>query len=214
MAEAVLCDLDGTLIDSEVLHHRAWFDTLAENGLSPRHDWPAESVAIPDAAVAEHLLAAHPQLAGKDILGEKQRRYQEMVRALGPNLAFPGVKTELTALRAAGVPLAVATNSLLRYALFSLETAGLRDCFDVVVALDMVQRPKPHPDLYLEAARRLHTPPAQCAVLEDSLTGLEAGRAAGCLVLGIASSLPPDRMDAAQRVFKTTAAALAWLGSV
>ena len=81
----------------------------------------------------------------------------------------------------------------------------------MLVTVDDVQRPKPAPDLYLRAAAGLGLPAGDCLALEDSPSGIESARAAGCLVLAVAHSLPERELGRAHRVFAGTAEALAWV---
>jgi HAD superfamily hydrolase (TIGR01509 family) len=96
----------------------------------------------------------------------------------------PGARELLADLRAAGIPTALVTMSMRRMA---LDVVGLIDftAFDLVVAGDVVQRPKPFPDAYLRAADLLSVDIEDAVVIEDSPTGLAAGRAAGAVTLGV-----------------------------
>jgi len=97
----------------------------------------------------------------------------------------PGAARLLAALDAAGVPCALVTASSRAIMDAVLKVTGLS--FGVTVCGEDVQRPKPDPEPYLLATGRLGVPPAGCAVLEDSPTGIEAGRAAGCAVIAVPS---------------------------
>jgi HAD superfamily hydrolase (TIGR01509 family) len=88
----------------------------------------------------------------------------------------------------ADVPMAVASNAEPQNVDFVLDEYRLRRFFPIAVNGFDVTRPKPYPDIYLEAARRLGKEPADCLVFEDSPTGLQAGLAAGMRVIGIATS--------------------------
>jgi beta-phosphoglucomutase-like phosphatase (HAD superfamily) len=94
----------------------------------------------------------------------------------------------LEQLREMKLPLAVATSSVSASARPLLERTGIRSLFSVVVTGDEVQQGKPHPDIYLLAAKKLGISPEACLVIEDSLAGIAAGKAANMRVAGI-----PDR---------------------
>jgi HAD superfamily hydrolase (TIGR01509 family) len=93
----------------------------------------------------------------------------------------------LDALRAAGVPVGLVSNSRRGFVERGLCAAGLDGAFAVIVTAEEVARPKPAPDAYVAAAVALGAAPSACAVLEDSPTGVAAGRAAGALTIGVPS---------------------------
>lgn len=209
--EGVLCDLDGTLVDSECLHLEAWNRVLADYGHTPPADWNDDCIGLPDQHARDKAARMFPALAEVgDLLEQKQARLRDLLVRRGRALAYPGVADRLAALAAAGVGLAVGTNSIMINTRTALAAAGLLDFFPVIVTLDTVERGKPSPDIYATAARKLGLAPERCAVLEDSTAGVQAGKAAGCLVLGILSTWPAAVMAGADRLFDTTAAAMAW----
>ena len=81
--------------------------------------------------------------------------------------------------------MAVASGGPAAIVIPTLEVTALRSLFDTVVTIEDVKRPKPDPDLFLEAAKRLNVAPAQCLVLEDSREGLEAAKRAGMRVIDV-----------------------------
>ena len=101
---------------------------------------------------------------------------------------FPSAKTTLEQLREMKLPLAVATSSVSASARPLLDRTGIRSLFSVVITGDEVQQGKPHPDIYLRAAKKLGISPEACLVIEDSLVGIAAGKAANMRVAAI-----PDR---------------------
>src|SRR5690606_4918833 len=122
---------------------------------------------------------------------------EELVDAYGENLmqrlrqmreTLPGVRELVSALKERDVPMAVASSSLPDWIEALLEGVGLSDAFDALVSASMVEHPKPAPDIYLEAARRLATPPERCIAIEDTPTGLKAAKAAGMHVVQVRSS--------------------------
>ncbi|WP_374985089.1 HAD family hydrolase [Streptomyces fradiae] len=140
---------------------------------------------------AAAFLAARGLPADRDtveaVAADKERRFTERLRAR-PVDAYPGSVRLLRALRGAGVPMAAASAS--RHAREVLAGAGLLDLFDALVdgveAARLGLPGKPHPALFLEAARRLGVPPERCALVEDALAGVEAGRRGGFgLVVGV-----------------------------
>lgn len=211
--EGVICDLDGTLVESESLHLEAWNELIRRAGYQPPSpNWNNDCIGLPDTYAAEKTQKYFPEMGeAAELNDKKQIIYRELVKNKGSALAFPGVRDMLTRLRDIGMPLAVGTNSVYANTRAALDAAGLGDFFSIAVTLDQVEHGKPAPDIYLEAAKRLGKAPERCAVLEDSQAGIESARRAGCLVLGLATTWPADKLGDAHHVFGTTAAALGWV---
>jgi HAD superfamily hydrolase (TIGR01509 family) len=189
---AVLFDNDGLTLDTEP----AW--TRAEQALFGRygqtftieHKRELLGTAPVDAAAKLERMLGRP---GDDLNDELYALVLEEVRAgVQP---MPGAVALLAALDAAGVPVALVSNSRRGFVERGLRAAGLHDAFAVIVVAEEVARPKPAPDAYLAAAAALGAAPSACAVLEDSPTGLAAGRAAGALTIGV-PSVPGLRLEA------------------
>ena len=100
---------------------------------------------------------------------------------------MPGAVEVVRELRDAGRPIAVASNSFHRLVDLALAGSELKGAFDIVVAADDVEHPKPAPDLFLEACRQLGVEPADTVAIEDSPTGVASAKAAGMYVIGIPS---------------------------
>jgi HAD superfamily hydrolase (TIGR01509 family) len=187
--DAVLWDMDGTLVDTEPVWWRAEIDTIT--GLGGR--WTEEDcktlVGSDLAAAVEVWMARLPDgaISRADLAAEV---HGEVLRGLKAGVRFqPGALELLDALNAAGVPCALVSASYR-----SMVDAVLSHCppdvFAVSVAGDEVSRGKPDPEPYLTAARLLGTEPARCVVLEDSPPGAASGNASGALVVAIPQHVP------------------------
>jgi HAD superfamily hydrolase (TIGR01509 family) len=189
--DAVIFDLDGVLVDSEIwwdearaafaaTHRRTWTaaDRVAVMGANGRQ-WSATmrerlGLDLPDHAIEAAIVEA---------VVERYRREGAP--------AIPGAAAAVRRL-AVRYPLAVASSAHRDVIAAALEATGLGPCFRVVVSSDEVPRGKPAPDVYLETSRRLGVSPAGCLVVEDSLNGVLAARAAGMeVVLVPNASIPP-----------------------
>ncbi len=184
---AVVFDNDGLLLDTESVWTRAEQDLFERRGLEF------------DAADKRELVGTSAEIAG----GVLERRLEEPGRAadLIEELnvlvvaelehgveAMLGAAELLETLRSRGTPIALVSNSPLLFVRRSLQIVGFEDRFDAVVSAHEVAAPKPAPDPYLEACRRLGVEPGPGVVaLEDSPTGVAAARAAGLTVIGIPS---------------------------
>lgn len=182
---AVLFDLDGVLVDSEELASGVWVELLAEHGLSlDRAIFMARAVGSTHAALFAWLRSEHGWERSETFIPELDRR---LAAAFEHTPAIEGAHTTLRALTAAGIPFAVASNSLRGRLHLKLEASGLagsvgRHAYDPA---HVGGRGKPLPDLYEHAAARLGALPARCLVVEDSAVGVTAGVAAGATVWGL-----------------------------
>jgi HAD superfamily hydrolase (TIGR01509 family) len=182
--DAVVFDNDGLLLDTE----EAW--TRAETALFARHGATFTFAHKRDLIGSSHTVAAGKLEAMLGLPGEGLTLMAEL-HALVMDEARqdieprPGAVALVEALLAAGIPVAVASNSPRDFLDRVLRTAGVADHFAVTVAGDEVAHPKPAPDIYLEACRRLGADPAASVGLEDSPTGAAAARAAGLHVIGV-----------------------------
>jgi HAD superfamily hydrolase (TIGR01509 family) len=184
---AVVFDNDGLLLDTESV----W--TRAERDLFERHATeftPADKRQLvgTSAAIAGRLLEG--RLAAP---GQAAALIEELNELVVAELehgveAMVGARELLERLRERGTPIGLVSNSPVVFVRRSLELAGFHEHFDVVISAHEVAAPKPAPDPYLEACRRLGVEPGPDVVaLEDSPTGVAAARAAGLTVIGIPS---------------------------
>ena len=130
-------------------------------------------------------------------LEENLRLYDRTVVELlhQPRPPLPGVRELLAELKRRRLPAALATSSLKGWAEALLQATGLDSAFDAVVWCEMVEHPKPAPDLFLRAADLVKVEPARCLVLEDTAPGLEAANNAGMFAVQVRSAstaLPPQ----------------------
>jgi HAD superfamily hydrolase (TIGR01509 family) len=184
---AVVFDNDGLLLDTESVWTRAEQDLFERRGIefTPAHK--------------RELVGTSAEIAGGVLerrLGEPGRA-AELIEELNALVvaelehgveAMVGARELLYALKERGTPIGLVSNSPLVFVKRSLEIAGFHDHFDVVLSAHEVAAPKPAPDPYLEACRRLGVEPGPSVVaLEDSPTGVAAARAAGLTVIGVPS---------------------------
>lgn len=183
MPEAVLWDMDGTLVDTE----RYWM--AAETALVERfggtwtHEQALGLVGKGLESSASILQEAGVRMSGHEIVDHLTARVMDDLVELGPPLR-PGALALLTGLREAGVRCALVTMSLRRMA--ELVVAALPDgSFELIVSGDDATRPKPFPDAYLQACAGLGVDPRRSVAIEDSPTGVRAAVAAGVATIGV-----------------------------
>ncbi len=193
---AVIFDLDGVLADSELWWNQIDAKLLAEYGLSYRGEYHRNVLGVSYRLAVEFYKNAFHISASVE---ELMRRRSEIATDFFANRVglFPSAKTTLEQLRDMKLHLAIATSSLNASARPLLDRTGIRSLFSVVVTGDEVQQGKPHPEIYVRAAKKLGISPEACLVIEDSLAGVSAGKAAHMRVVAI-----PDRRFVDPREYK------------
>jgi len=191
---AVIFDMDGVIADSEPTYLEAINLVLAPMGhrMSERQydDVIGSSVHFTWRTILDTF-----GIDGdvEDYVRRYNRSLVDLLRRPLPPL--PGVRELLSELRRLRLPAALATSSWKSWAEALLQATGLDGAFDALVWREMVEHPKPAPDLFLRAAELVKVEPARCIVLEDTAPGLEAAKAAGMLAVQVRSAstaLPPQ----------------------
>jgi len=194
----VLFDWDGVVIDSHDQHRLAWHRMAAELGLPFTDDLFAASFGMRNQNIIGPLFGwADPADTARiqEIGDRKEHLYREIIRESGIE-PLPGVHALLEELAAAAIPCAVGSSTPRENIRVILESTGLGRFFHAVVTAEDVSRGKPAPDVFLLAAERIHRPAVQCVVLEDAHVGIQAARAAGAKVIGVATTHPADTLAA------------------
>jgi HAD superfamily hydrolase (TIGR01509 family) len=203
LPEAVLFDMDGTLLDTEHLWLQAEMSTMA----AVSGHWTAEDQMHCLGGPLERVVDYMVGRAGVPVGAEQVQELLldsivELMRA-SPVAWRPGARELLDEAVVLGLPVALVTASWRRLieAVHDRMVAELGyEPFTVIVGGDDVLRGKPHPEPYLTAAAALGRRPAQCLALEDSPTGVQSALNAGCRVVGIAHIAPIDPVDGLQLV--------------
>ena len=187
-AEAVLCDMDGTLVDSSAVVESMWSSFARDYGMSERFD---EIMAYsPGRTGLDTIRWFLPELTAEEQAASYKRfAREEIVRTAGRMAEIPGAAALVTALIEVGVPLALVTSAPIELMRVRMEEAGV-PIPPVVVSADDVERGKPDPAPYLKAAELLEVPISSCLVLEDATSGYTAARRAGAQVLLVGDGVP------------------------
>ena len=187
MSFTLLFDMDGLMLDTERLSMHAWYLTQQESGIALSKDvlWKMRGRTISDIRVLLRDVLDSPSLADQ-LLTHCDRHYRSMLDT-EPPLVKPGLFALLDFLEHRCITKAVVTSSTFEDAQRKLSSTDLVHRFECVVTGDQVEKGKPAPDLFLEAAQRLGKEPCQCLVLEDSPYGIQAAYRAG-----MPSILVPD----------------------
>jgi HAD superfamily hydrolase (TIGR01509 family) len=192
--DTVVFDLDGVILDSEVVWDEVRHDfAVSHGGHWGKLDQPAVMGAN-SLQWAAHMRANNGlQLSDREIyegiIGELKMRYARHLPLI------PGVVEAIENLSTV-YRLGVASSSPRELIEYALELAGLRNCFAVVVSSDDVARGKPEPDVYREACARLGTIPERAVAIEDSASGMEAAFSAGLAVVAVPNPAYPPAAEA------------------
>jgi beta-phosphoglucomutase len=203
---AAVFDFDGVIVDSEPLHFRALRDALLADGvtITPEEYWGIY-LAYHDRAAICLALEHHKEPAPPERVTRVEQRKIARFAELVPEVpVFEGAR-ELVRALAGELPLAIASGARHEEIEAILLGLGLRDAFATIVGVDDVERAKPDPLPYLEAARRLATSApglaaAECVAFEDSLPGIASALGAGMKVVGVTHSYAPEKLETAHRV--------------
>ena len=189
--DLVIFDCDGTLVDTERISVRVNLQLLNEVGGDYTE---AEVRELFVGASLETYATLVEQRLGKPLEADWIQRWSDMFRGICEREleAVDGVVDALDGIAATGVPLCVASNGMLHDVVRNLGQVGIHDRFDgrIFSATDVAVG-KPAPDLFLHAAADFDTAPERCAVIEDSVVGVLAARAAGMTVYAYAGGMTP-----------------------
>ncbi|MCG2625810.1 HAD family hydrolase [Bradyrhizobium sp. WYCCWR 13023] len=178
--DLIIFDCDGVLVDSELLSCRCLSEVLAEFGLQLSVEQALQLfLGRSTRAIEQHYRDLGQVLPSEFLLRLKARVLETFAEALQP---IPGVGTVLSELK---TPSCVASSSDLDRVSLSLDVTGLAPHFsDRLYTAQMVRHGKPAPDLFLHAAGKMQASPSRTLVIEDSVSGVQAAKAAGMMVWG------------------------------
>ncbi len=193
---AVLWDLDGTLIDSEQYHWLAWRDTMAAEGVPLTHQQFLKTFGLRNDAIVPQWIPGAPAERIEQIADAKEQLYRRLVRE-GGLAPLPGARHWTERLANEGWRQAIASSAPRENIDAVLAVIGLASVFQAIVSAEDVTLGKPDPQVFVTAAARLGSPPAQSIVVEDAAAGVEAARRAGMPSIGVRRNGPPLPADLA-----------------
>ncbi len=202
MIKAILFDMDGTLFDTERLYYRCWKKVAEENG----YEIPDELLnKMRGASLKEGSRHFNEYYNYKrEYFEERAKRQLYVIEEIDKNgVPFMKGLTELFKfLKERGIKIALATSTVREMAMKYIDISGLGEYFDAIVTGDMIEHGKPEPDIFLLAAKKLGEDIKNCAVAEDSLNGIIAGRRSGAKVFFIPDLSPITDEQKAEYVDK------------
>lgn len=180
MIRAVLFDMDGTVFDTEVIYRRCWFRAAADVGFDADIDLFLQRVSgLNQTDMTNFVYRVYGPDAPFDALWERWLACVDKETACGALPLKEGVPDVLFALKERGIKIALVTSSGQKAVLRYLQMAALEGVFDLIMTGEQVTHGKPHPEIFLTAAKKLEISPEDCVVVEDSPNGVRAGHAAG-----------------------------------
>lgn len=202
MAELVIFDCDGVLVDSDRISLRIQAERISSLGLEMTYeDCVREFLGLGMEATLEILA----ERLGRPVPEGWERELDAAVRE-GFRRELQPVPGVVEALEEIELPTCVASSGSHEKMRLTLGLTGLWDRFaGRIFSVEEVQRGKPAPDLFLHAAGCMSTPPERCIVVEDSPFGVAGAKAAGMAALGFVATTPCARLDGADAVFTTMA---------
>lgn len=185
--QAVLLDLDGVIVDTARHHFEAWKALADELGVTLED---ADNESLKGVSRVDSLewilnkgglvLDSQTKLA---LMTRKNDHYLELIADMGPQDILPGALAFIEGAKAAGVKIGLGSSS--KNAPTILNAIGITELFDVVIDGNRITLSKPDPEVFLLGASSLDLEPAQCLVVEDAASGVEAGKSGGFPVLGV-----------------------------
>jgi HAD superfamily hydrolase (TIGR01509 family) len=202
MIRAVIFDFNGVLVDDEAIHCRFLREILAEEGIAVSEaQYHAEYLGYDDRGCFEVALSRHGQVASPDrvaeLIARKSARYDAWARESLES--FPGAREAVRAL-AERWPLAICSGALRGEIEAALAGLGLDESFEAIIAAEDTERCKPDPEGYFLALDALRSTgndgleAAHCLVIEDSLAGVAAAKAAGMWTIAVLHSYTEDEL--------------------
>lgn len=192
--KAILFDMDGVLIESEYLMRASAIRALADYGVQAKHEDFLEFTGMGEdrfvGGVAEKYGLTYVTVM-------KELAYDYFGQEVMEQAYVPaGVKEMLLELHSRGYTLAVCSAADLRKVKYNIRAIGVDESlFTALVTGSDVARKKPFPDIYLEGARQVNVAPADCLVIEDAISGIQAAHAAGMDAVGVPTTFTKEQLQ-------------------
>jgi HAD superfamily hydrolase (TIGR01509 family) len=190
---AVIFDMDGVIADTEKLHAQTSEELLRDDyGLHiPSHELSAVYAGTDDGFMFADLFQKHHVKGDPEEASKK--RWQRMYDVLGGNIRpMPGFFPLFEQLKRNGNKIAVASGSFINFIDLVLDSLKIKDQFHAIASSEEVPYPKPAPDVFLLAAKRLGVEPHDCVVIEDGINGMRGAKQAGMKVVALVEDTTKD----------------------
>lgn len=185
MITTVLFDMDGLLLDTEPLWGESMLRVAQKHGIPVTYERFKETTGLRIHEVTDYWSVRYAWQGSTAHVVAEEILDDIISSAIQYGRIMPGIPEALALLRAQGYKTGLASSSPMRMIAALLDHFGLYDFFDEVTSADAVALGKPHPAVFLHCAAALGVTPLQCVVLEDSLNGIIAGKAARMKVIAV-----------------------------
>lgn len=199
--KAIIFDMDGVLVDNSKVHDETWQLMCIKYGKPESAEKVKHIFGGTNKVFVEELLGITDPAMVKAIAEEKEALYRQVFR---DTIKAPeGLLPLLFDLRKNNYRLAVGTSGPKENLDFVLDSLSIRQFFDVLVDESKVTRGKPDPEIYLKVSEELNIHPSRCIVIEDSIFGLDAAKAAGMKAIAITTSFTADKLQSAALIINS-----------
>ncbi len=189
MKKGAIFDMDGLMFDTEAIWQKHWRRLAEEYGYTPSEGFGRDVSGTSGQTMIDVVEKYYPGIDAEAFIRETRSSVERDLEQEVPQK--PGLFDMLDALKSHGVKMAVASSSHADRIRRNLSMTGTEMYFEVVLSSTQVSKPKPEPDVFLEAARQLGLSARDCYVFEDSFGGVRAGAAAGSTTIMIPDQLEP-----------------------
>ncbi|MCU4674341.1 beta-phosphoglucomutase family hydrolase [Catenovulum sp. 2E275] len=186
--DAIIFDMDGTLVDSGRLHQNAWTEALNKFAIPINPELMRSLAGVPTKETVD-ILVKHYDLNINATSDEVNDFKEAIVRETIHQYVKPTKLAEFARENLGKRPMSVGTGAYTGEAKQILEVCGLSHLIDHLVGADQVKNPKPAPDTFLRCAELMNMRPEQCIVFEDAKAGIQAAKSAGMFVVDVLEML-------------------------
>ena len=199
--KGIIFDMDGTMIDNMMVHHRIWQIFLKEMGLEMTLEEVQEQIHGVNVEIMERLFGDRYTPEERIRLSDQKEATYRRLYASEIEL-LDGLPAFLREIHAAGIPMGIGTAAPKENVDFVLDALDLRRFFKVALHSGDVQQGKPHPEIFLKVAAGLDLDPQDCVVFEDSPTGAKAALNAGSQVVVVTTTHNREEFDLTDKVLR------------
>ncbi len=198
--KAVIFDLDGVIIDTKMLHYKAWKQFFNERGTAHSFAEFKRHFGKTNQLVFEKLIPGLNQKQIAKLSSHKEALYRQL--AIGSLKPTKGTVKLMKQLKKEGYKIALGTSAPAQNIQFTMDQIGIEKYFDAVVNGSDVKKGKPHPDIFLLCSKKINVAPENCTVIEDSKPGVEAAKRAGMKCIAVETTHTKKELSQADMTLK------------